>query len=345
MARAHRGDPRDADRSGVSSRRLRAAVLCLLVACGDNFVTPDAFVADAIDAAPDTPPPPAGCDWAELFDADNHTTPEPTALGFTSQLVMCGRVDPGHTVTTTMLVDADAFGFSLFAPGAIRVELVGNFGALGVELSIVNRFGDPLTTSRFVGAHAITAATLPAGRYGVAVRAIGAEPGAPIDYTATITADTTSCLPPGTSDFTETNAPNDVVEVRYTGDPALRRVLTSGNPANTGIVAGPAARITGTSADVDAPDDFRDRDTFAITTGNVDTLTVRVDWTAPAVDLDLLVFPAALPEIAGATHVATVGPETATFAVAPSTTYWIWIGSYDTSTGLPSSYDVSICAE
>jgi hypothetical protein len=312
----------------------------LLVACGDNAVAPDALVIDAIDAAPDTPTPPAGCSWAELFDAANHTAPELTGLSFArTPLVMCGQVDLGHSVSTTMLVDSDAFGFTLASERPIRVELEGTFGALGVELSITNRFGDPITTSRFVGAHAITAAKLPAGDYGVAIRAIGAEPASAIAYKATITADTSSCMPAGAA-YIESATPNDVVEVRYTGDPALRRVLITGTPEP----AGTATRLTGTSTAADSPDDFRDRDTFAITTGTADTMTVRLDWTGAA-DLDLLVFPAGIPEIAGATRVAASGPETATFAVAPSTTYWIWIGAYDTSAGLPVTYDVAICTE
>ena len=326
-----------------------AVVCCVLVACGDNAVAPDALPIDAVDAAPDTPTPPAGCDWAELFDATNHTAPETTGLAFATQLVMCGHVDAGHTNTTTMLVDADAFGFSLASERSIRVELAGDFGALGVELSIVNRFGDPVTTSTFAGTHAVTAAKLPAGSYGVAVRAIGTEPASAVAYEATITVDAASCMVTAAAAYTESASDDDVVEVRFTGDPALRRVLTSAAdaPEPTGLVLGAPVRITGTSANVDAADDFHDRDTYEITTGaTVDTLAVRVDWSAPAVDLDVLVFPAStLPEIAGATRVSTSGPETATFAVLPSTSYWIWIGGYDTSTGLPITYDVSLCAE
>ncbi len=315
-------------------------VLCLLVACGDNAVAPDALAIDAVDASPDTPTPPAGCSWAELSDAANHTAPEVTGLAFGgAPLVMCGQVDLGHAVSTTMLVDADAFGFALASERAIRVELAGDFGALGVELSIINGFGDPITTSRFVGTHAVTAATLPAGAYGLAVRAIGAEPASAIAYKATVAADTSSCAPAG-APYVESAAANDVVEVRYTGAPALRRVLTTGTPEP----AGTATRLTGTSASADSPDDFRDRDTFAITTGAVDTMTVRLDWTGGA-DLDLLVFPAGVPELAGATRVQASGPERATFAVAPSSTYWIWIGAYDTSASLPVTYDVAICTE
>ena len=327
---------------------MRVAVLCLLIACGDNDDAlthkPDAPI--VIDAAPDGPSPPPGCSWGEQADIDNHTTPEATHLTLGTQLVMCGRVDIGHTNESTMVVDEDAFGFTLTAPRTIRATLTGGLQAR-TDLAIVNRFGDPLATSTFVGAHAVVAATLPAGEYGVAVAMHGTEPASAIDYKVAI-ADAPPCAMPSTIDYTESAADNDVVEVRYGGDPALRRVLTAAAdaPEATGITLAQTARIQGTSADVDAPDDFHDRDTYAVTTGAIDTLTVRVDWNAPTVDLDLLVFTAnTLPELAGATHVATSGPEMATLAVAPSTPYWIWIGSYDSSSGLPVTYDVSLCAQ
>ncbi len=334
--------------------RAVVALGCLLVACGDNHELAIDAMPDAIDAAPDGPPPPPGCDWGELADIDNRVTPETTNLAFGSQLVMCGEVDIGHANPTTTEIDADAFGFSLQAARTIRVALAGTgLEALGrVELAIVNRFGEPITTSTFVGAHAVVAASLPAGSYGVAVRALGSEPTAAVAYTATITADTSTCMA-ATTDYTEAGdgggTGNDMIDVRFTGDPALRRVLTAAadTPEPTGITVTTTARIAGTSADVDAADEFRDRDTYAFTTGpGIDTLTVRLDWAATTADLDVLVFPAgSVPELAGSAHIAPTGPEQITLAVLPSTAYWVWIGSYDSSSGLPVSYDASLCAE
>lgn len=330
---------------------MRAVFMCcLLVACGDNGVTPDALAVDAIDAAPDAPTPPVGCDWGELHDDTNHTAPETTPVAFGTKAVYCGQIDIGHTVSTTMLVDADAFGFAIGADTSIRIELEGDFGPLGVELSIVNRFGDPIRTSRFVGAHAVTAARLSPGGYGLAVRAIGAEPAAAIPYKATITIDTSSCHVTSAATYTESGAANDMVDVRFTGDVAMRRVLTAAadapEPDGVTFAPGTQVRFTGTSADVDAADDYRDRDAFLVVTGaGVDTLSVRLDWASTSADLDFFVFPASVPELVGASHVSTMAPEAATFAVAPSTTYWLWIGAYDTSTGLPITYDASVCAE
>jgi hypothetical protein len=156
---------------------MRVVILGLLVAaCGDNAVTPDALIVDAVDAPLDTPTPPAGCDWAELFDTTNATQPEASGVTFATRTVLCGRIDIDHANDTTLLVDADALGFALASETAIRVELVGAFAPLGVELSIVNRFGDALRTTRYVGTHAVAAARLPAGSYGIAVRAVGPTP-------------------------------------------------------------------------------------------------------------------------------------------------------------------------
>lgn len=329
---------------------MRLAIVCLLVAaCGDNAVTPDALVVDAIDAPLDTPTPPPGCSWAELYDTANETVPEDSNVTFASSVVLCGRIDIDHANDTTLLVDTDALGFELATETAIRVELAGAFTPLAVELSIVNRFGDPLRTTQYVGTHAVAAARLPAGSYGIAIRAIGPTPAVPVEYQATITADMASCHVTTAASYTESAAANDVVEVRFTGEPALRRVLTAAAdaPEPTGVTFAPgaSARFTGTSANVDAADDYRDRDTYVITTGaNTDTLAVRLDWIGAA-DLDFFVFPAGVPELAGASQVTTAGPELATFAVLPSTTYWLWIGAYDSSSGLPVTYDASICAE
>src|SRR5687768_14702145 len=100
-------------------------LLGLLVACGDNAAEPDALMVDAIDAPPDSPSPPAGCDYGELFDSANDPTPEASGVSFATTAVFCGRVDLGHSVPSTMLLDADAFGFALSSATSIRAELAG----------------------------------------------------------------------------------------------------------------------------------------------------------------------------------------------------------------------------
>jgi len=336
--------------------------LVVLAGCGDNAVTPDALPIDTVDAAPDAPTPPPGCSYGELADLTNAIAPEPTNLTFgSSELVLCGAVEPGHANETTLLVDADALGFAIAQqqPVIATLEGTGLEAFSRVELALVDRFGDPIATSAFVGQHAVVAATLPAGSYGVAVRAIGTEPATAVAYTVRIAADDPDqrcarlTTPPDFGELGDGGAStgNDVLEVRFTGDPTMRRVLTAAAdaPEATGLVLAPAAkaRVSGLSGDVDGADEFRDRDTYVLATGaGVTTLTVQLDWSGAGADLDFLVLPAdTTTELVGATRVSTVSPERATFAVAPSTSYWLWIGAYDTSTGLPVTYDATICAE
>jgi hypothetical protein len=318
---------------------MRALVLCLLVACGDNAVRPDGPAIDAIDAAPDAPTPPPGCDFGELADITNHTNPEPTGLTFGGTLVVCGQVDGGHYVPMTRFIDGDVYGFTLAAPARVKIEVTGLAAFERVEVAFVNGFGDPIATSVQSGNHAVAGAALPAGAAGIAVRVFGDELASPAAYVARITVDA-PCTATAPS-YTESSGANDVVEVRYTSEP--RRALTADAdaPEATGLATG---TIAGTIADVDATDEFRDRDTFEVTTGPAATeLAVQLDWTANA-DLDLLVFRAgSTGELAGATHVATTGGEFAKLAVLPSTTYWIWVGAYDTSPSLPASYTIALC--
>ena len=164
----------------------------------------------------------------------------------------------------------------------------------------------------------------------------------------------------GSPDASAANTHNDMVDVRFTSDPA--RELTASpddQPDNaTALPIGTAAtgtRITGVHADVDAVDEYRDRDTYLITTGpDTNELTVRLDWDDTASDHDFLVFNEVvgggtlLPEVAAGVLVGNAAPEFQTFTVEPNKNYWVWTGTYDTledgSTAptLPSTYDLSI---
>src|SRR5436190_2116887 len=65
-------------------------------------------------------------------------------------------------------------------------------------------------------------------------------------------------------------------------------------PEASGITAAPstAYRIQGTSAAVDPPDDYEDRDTFAFTTSATTTqMSIRLNWAATTVDFDYRVYP------------------------------------------------------
>ena len=77
-----------------------------------------------------------------------------------------------------------------------------------------------------------------------------------------------------------------------------------------------------------------------------DQLALRISWPGMTADFDAMVFPAGMPrEIASSTVVSNAEAEFATFAVLPSTTYWLWIGAYDGSKGLPMTYEATLCGE
>ena len=95
---------------------------------------------------------------------------------------------------------------------------------------------------------------------------------------------------------------------------------------------------------VTGTDEYLDRDTYEITTDGVtNEMTVRLNWAAGTADLDFIVFeegqlkPSVESNITG-----TDGQELQTFAVKPKTKYWVWVGAFHGSTGLPMSYDLSI---
>lgn len=336
----------------------RVLVVALVAACGDNnHVAPDAA------PPPDAPSPPAGCDYAELDDATNDLTvsngvPEPTGIAFARAATICGRIDRGHFDATTTIVDADSFELSIHATTQLLVSFAGagTETLAGIDVSVLDATRAVVDHGLYLGGHAVFGSKLDPGSYTLAVVATNtADVSAAIDYKLRVVTDVpdTRCAKrTSAAAYTETkdgagNRGNDVIEVRYLDEPhrALTAVATDA-PEPTGIttVADTTVRITGTSANVDAPDEFKDRDTYLVTTGAHDQLAVRVDWAGTDADLDFLVFPEnATTEIASGTAVAKQAPEQATFPVLPNTRYWLWVGSYDTSTALPVAYDITLC--
>jgi hypothetical protein len=336
----------------------RFLVVALVAACGnDHAVNPDATI------VPDSPPLPPGCDYVELSDSTNDLTvtngvPEPAGLAFVQSVTICGRIDHGHFDATSTNVDADSFELTFAAPAQLLVGFAGT-GAetlASIDVQVLDDTRAPVDGSAFLGNHAIFASELGPGKYTFTVLARNAaDIPASIDYKLRIVTDApdTRCAKvTGPAAYTETtDGPqsnrNDVVEVRYQDEP--HRALTASAqdvPEPSGIVtaAGTNVRITGISAAVDAPDEFKDRDAYLVTTGAHDQLSMRLDWAGTDTDLDFMVFPDNMTaEIASGTTVAKQGPEQATFPVLPNTRYWIWVGSYDTSAGLPLAYDVTLC--
>ncbi|MGE3457526.1 MAG: hypothetical protein AB7O24_20595 [Kofleriaceae bacterium] len=347
-----------------------------LLACGGGGDDkPDAAIQDAPDI--DAPGLPPGCNYAELSDMTNDDvtnmsgTPEVSGLSFSgTTTVFCGKINSDHFNSTNFAVDVDSFTVNLSAGSLVMVTLQGtgieNIGIVTVSLANTNpEMGSATGTAS--GDHAVATGGLPAGNYTVTVVAAnGAAIPADVDYKVKIIADdpdnrcTTATE---AANFTEANDGggndgNDMVEVRYTNDPEMNRVLTaaddSAEPSNVTVASGMKYRLSGTSANVNAPDSYRDRDTYFFTTGATTTqMSVRVNWTNTA-DFDYFLFPATsittgeLPDIASGTIIEQDGAigEFATFAVKPNTSYWLWLGSYDdANVMLPATYDITMCGE
>lgn len=352
-------------------------VTSLLAGCGDDGGSnkPDAFVVTA-DAPIDTPPPPPGCDYAELRDETNDDAvstgaPEDTMLTFTSSTVLCGKLNIARYEAGSQKIDADAYAFNLAADGVIYVELYGAgleaLGEVSVQIWGGSGFVDLQMGGSFAANHAALSVPLAMGTYEVYVRGYNAAaPASDIAYKVKITPDTldTTCMPLTTGGFAEmrdaatNNRGNDVIAVNLDAtDPAQFETITAATtdqPEATGLVIADtgSARLTG-SAEITAPanpDSYLDRDTFEIMTGpNTNEISIRTGWTEATADLDLLVFEKPMPGTMSlfdwaASLSGGAGPneEVITTAVKPNTAYWVWIGNYSDSTGA-GTYSTTIC--
>lgn len=337
--------------------RLLAAAVLALVACGDDLVRgTDA----GTDGAPDAAVFPPGCDYAEQFDVTNdftisNFTSEVTSLVLAQTATICGRVDNAHFNPVAGTVDVDGFELTLAAPAQLLITFVGDASALAaLEVQVLEPDKTLVDRGMYLGTHAAFQTQLIPGTYQLGVIATAAaDLASGFDYKLQVVVDAPDTRCPAkvaTADYAEGNdGPqhdrNDVLEVSYAPDARALTAAVDDAAEDTTLVtaAGESLRITGTSADVDVADDFRDRDTFLITTGAHDQLTVRVDWTGDA-DFDFLLLPEnATAELASGSAVGKTAPELATFPVLPNTRYWLWVGSFDTSGGLPIDYSVTLC--
>ena len=338
-------------------RRILVAVL--VAACGtDSAQRTDAAI--AIDAPPDGPPLPAGCDHVELADPTNdimlsNGAAEPTGLVFAQSATVSARIDGGHFDGAATTIDVDGFELTVGMRAQVLVRFVGagSESLASLEVQIHDATGATIERGAFLGSHVLFGATLDPGSYRLVVIAKNAvELAASIDYKLRVAADVpearcaelTSMAAYSEADEAPLFDANDVVEVRYApNERGLTAAADAPEPTAITTAAGTNLRIAGTSGDVDAADDFKDRDTYLVTTGAHDQLTVRIDWTGDA-DFDFMVFPEnSVAELASGTTVAVQAPELATFPVLPNTRYWLWIGSFDTTTGLPIPYDATLC--
>ena len=334
----------------------------MLAACGGGDSKRDVDAPPGDDAAIDAAP--ATCNFTEAADATNNTSPtaEATMLAFgAAKTTICGTIDNGHFEANNGRVDVDTYKVAVSADTDVLVHLTGaGIEALQrVVIQVGSTAGQQRNLAVVEGDHATLSARLPAGEYVFAVSAFAAaDVTAGVPYTLTIVADApaTRCAKAtAAADFTEANdgvAHNGNDMITYDGAANPETDITtspadSPEPTNLTLAAGTSYRLTGSSAAVDPPDDYEDRDTFAFTTGATTTqLTIRLNWTATTVDFDYRVFPANMTlSVTGALASSPVEDEFQTFAVEPNTMYWLWVGAYDGATGQPTTYDATLCAE
>ncbi len=332
-------------------------LLFALVACGSS--------GKKNNGPPDAPPPPP-CDYTEASDATNDKTTEMTALSISDTTKnICANVDPGHYDMVTSAVDTDTFRITLAAQsdllfrtfGQTGIETLGNFSVMIFDTqanpTLLN--GGKLDT--MLGDHGVFAASLPAGDYDVVMVARNtADVAAPIPYKVRIIPDMPMMRCPTISDpaaYTEAhdnadNLGNDVVDVDFGKDPSFSlTAATTDAPEPSGVTldADKPMRVSGSSANVTGPDEYGDRDTYQLMTGAMtNEVALRLDWPAGGADLDSVMFvDSQMVATGAATRSDTSGDEITTFAVKPSTSYWVWVGGVKGSTGLPAAYDVSLC--
>lgn len=327
-------------------------LLIALASCGGDDATTavDAAVGDASgggDAGP-------GDCYRELADVANATTPEPTGLVVGGPATaICGTVATDHPGPVEL--DRDRFEVTMPNPGpvVVRISAPGAAGLARLQLEIESP-GGLVTRARVVGGVGVAIAALPAGAHVLTLVATG-DGSAPIPYRVTIGPDEPAARCPLGAiapDYVERDEAaaghraNDVVTVHTQPLATAATALASDAPEVTGraVSSGGRAVLAGLSADVaPAGDDYHDRDTFAVYTGQTTNfLEIRAAWAAAA-DLDVYVFEADRPDDPLGTPAAAVVGELVVTAVKPATLYWIWIGGATRSAALPANYTIAVC--
>jgi len=320
-------------------------LLVVLAACGSSGPKPDAA--------------PANCDFSEASDGTNDKTAEDTGLSLgTTTKTICGGVQGGHFDDGLKTVDIDTYRVTVDSSellvrfyGGSGVESIGELSALVFDTAASPTLlaGASIDQSLDHGAYFTS---LTPGTYDVVVVAKNAADVAGFDYKVRISADPAercdaTLVPKAKVAYTEAGetAGNDVVAVTLAASPQFQ--ATTGTAEATNLTLDPLKKvwIQGSSDAGDAPDDYMDRDTYEITTGKqTNELSVRLGWTAQGPDLDFLAFEEGMmKDVGDGLTSSPMGGEYATFAVKPSSKYWIWVGSHDGSTGLPAMYDLSVC--
>jgi len=295
--------------------------------------------------------------YRELHDPRNGTSAEPTGLARgVGPVAICGAIEIDHPGGRFLDVDQYEIAVTLGGNAVVRLVAPGASALTRVDL-IVNNASGRIATGRVVGGLGVIVLPLAAGSHTLVVEAQGSASAA-VPYQIEIVDDDPALRCPiagdPRGDYHEAderaagNRANDVVSVRT--EPALLTSLTALStdaPELTKLAVSSGGRqlIDGVSADVaTAGDDYHDRDTFAVYTGQgTNLLELRARWPGTSADLDLFVFEADHADDPMGRPVQLVTGELLVTAVKPRTLYWIWVGGSTRSAQLPAAYTLAIC--
>jgi hypothetical protein len=351
----------------VQVTKYSLAVLVLgLAACGGGGGDgPDGAVhGDDAGPSPDGGDP---CSYHEADDNGNDTAGEATGITLATSFRICGDI-AANPPGADDVVDTDIYAFAVGDAGPILVRVVTPDGEILARVRglVLDDQLVALDGSEVRGVHAAIAVQVDAGTLHVAVEAYNPDaPEAAVPYEIRVAVDDpdTRCgaLTGVAASYVEqhdgvTNIDNDMIEVSWSG--GFYGSLTSSSsdlPETSGpsltISAGMSYSASGSaSANANAlADDYIDRDTYVIASGaETNELSVRLTWVEDGLtDLDVLLFPANLEAdvpapLTGGTLIGPSSPEFATTSLLPSTSYWLWVGSFDGS-AVPVGYELTLC--
>ena len=291
---------------------------------------------------------------------------EAEATGFvlragSDPFTVCGQIDPAQA--NDMLADGDFYEFTVGgdAPVNVRLELLAPDGAEATDLAIdLHRVeeGTPvfLATGPFRTDYGVIAGVpLEPGTYWVNAVAFHPVPAQPVLYTIAIQRNTFSC-PIAELTYSEssdgTGRGNDTVSIDY-GDLPPKQTADEGDaPEATGIelaeASGPV-RMQGVSLALASDgDSYLDRDAYLVSAGpETNEVEVRLGWPGEDVDLDVYLFEAGDPENDYSVGLGTTTDKSAdelfTVNIDPDRSYWLWVGAYQDATGLPVTYNLTVC--
>lgn len=310
--------------------RVRWLALAVLVAgCGDNR---------------------SPCDYAETDDGANATTAETSGIALASGVHgVCGAIDPGHYDAASKTVDIDRYRLAIGGDGRFLLRVASDASAtLLTRLSakIFDTSANPTLRAdvAFTGDHGAQIVELPAGDYDLVVAGTATgEPSGPIPYQVELVLDP-ACARASGAPYQESTGNNDAIGVSFSTSPPVSSIDGTAEDTRLVATANNTLHLAGTIDGTAHTDSYDDRDSYAFRTdGTANELTVRLDWTDAAADLDFYLFDPGTLETIAAGDLGGAGTlEIRAFAVAPSTAYVLWVGGYK-GTHAPATYDVTVC--